>query len=63
MYELILDVRYLARKVETTHHYNTEITAYEKAADSIMSCFRVCSSDGLVYFYKKFVNKNGIEIS
>jgi len=44
MYGLILDLKYLASKVETT--YKTENTTYEKAADSIMSCFRVCASDG-----------------
>jgi len=44
MYVLILDLKYLANKVETS--LKSENTTYEKAADSIMSCFRVCASDG-----------------
>lgn len=48
MYVLILDLKHLANKVETS--LKTENTTYEKAADSIMSCFRVCASDGFVCF-------------
>jgi len=47
MYTLILDLRFVAKKMDNkskTRNKQTEI--FEKAAETIMSCFRVCGSDG-----------------
>lgn len=44
MYTLILDLRFIAGKVKKSGGKQSD--TYEKAADSIMSCFRVCGSDG-----------------
>lgn len=46
MYTLVLDLRFIANKVEENSSKNKETDTFEKAADSIMSCFRICGSDG-----------------
>jgi len=46
MYTLILDLRYFANKIQNCSGGMNKTDAFEKAADSIMACFRVCGSDG-----------------
>lgn len=50
MYALILDLRTLANRVDNEEHSSRKERKrgemLEKAADTIMSCFRVCASDG-----------------
>nr|CAB3264702.1 PCI domain-containing protein 2 [Phallusia mammillata] len=49
MYTLILDLRNFANEVEQEilqHNKGKKGDTLEKAADTIMSCFRVCASDG-----------------
>lgn len=46
MYTLILDLRLLANNVEKSNEKGSKGDTLEKAADGIMSCFRICGSDG-----------------